>query len=217
MSLSVRQTSYHLVCEVVRAALIDAVESGPGAVGLVQHRAMAALYKVLLDHPVDRRGRCRSCRRPGAVLGRRRRRCRVHIETTYWLHQPDEEFLRSQLAGEFGLADPPPSGLNTAPKRRGTDAGAADDRDDTVVLPAVDSLPSNGSIAVPQSPTVSPPPSLPGGFPRAGRPDPDHGAAREPTPTDPGRAVAHPTITSLPSGAGHCCSPEVERAWHESP
>lgn len=148
VGLSARQTSYRLLCEVVRTALIAAVESKPGAVGSVQHRAMAALYGLLLDHPIDRRGRCRSCRRPGAVLGRRRRRCRIHIEATYWLHQPDEEFLLSQLAREFDLADPPPSGLNATPPRRGTDAGAADDRNDTVVLAAVDFFPSNGSSAV---------------------------------------------------------------------
>lgn len=167
MSPSVRETSYRLLCEVLRRVLVEAVESGPGAVGSVPHRAMAALYGLLLNHPVDRRGRCRSCRRPGAVLGRRRRRCRVHVEATYWLHQPDEKFLLSHLAREFGLADPQRS-----------------DRDDTVGLPAVDSRPCSPH-AVPQSPAVSPPPVLPGGFSSAGRPDMDHGAAGESAPTGP--------------------------------
>lgn len=103
MSPSVCQTSDRLMCEALRRVLREAVDSG---VCPASYRACAALYSLLLNHPVDRRGRCRSCRRLGAVLGRRRRRCLVRITAGYWLHQPDA-ILLSHLAGELGLAGPP--------------------------------------------------------------------------------------------------------------
>jgi len=108
---SVHQTSYHLLCEALRDVLRSAVESRHGnrsVIGSVPYRAVVTLYMLLMAHPVDRWGRCRSCRRPGAVLRWRRRRCRVHGEASVWLHQP-AEFVGSQLAREFGLvsgADP---------------------------------------------------------------------------------------------------------------
>ncbi|MDQ3762634.1 MAG: hypothetical protein M3460_13500 [Actinomycetota bacterium] len=80
---SVYQTSYALLCQKLRGVLVEKVQAGCGAVdGIdsVLRRASAALYMLLMDHPVDRRGRCRSCRRPGAVFGFRRRHCRVHGE-----------------------------------------------------------------------------------------------------------------------------------------
>jgi len=52
-------------------------------------RVSGALYALLLTHPVDQQGRCRLCRRPGAVLGLPRRRCGVHREASYWLRQSD--------------------------------------------------------------------------------------------------------------------------------
>lgn len=109
MGLSVDQDSSERVCQELRGVLQAAVESEPGAAGgieSIQCRAGAALYQLLMDHPVDRRGRCRSCRRPGAVLALRRRLCRVHIKADYWLHQP-AEFLHSLLAHELGLTDLP--------------------------------------------------------------------------------------------------------------
>jgi hypothetical protein len=97
---TVQQTSYDLVCQLLRGFLRDAVQSardGRGEVGSVACRATATLYGLLLDHPVDRRGRCRSCRRPGEVLGWRRRRCRVHRQAHFHLHHPDDAFFLGHL------------------------------------------------------------------------------------------------------------------------
>ncbi|MGH3755272.1 MAG: hypothetical protein ACRDRP_21770, partial [Pseudonocardiaceae bacterium] len=58
--------------QALHGVLVAAVASGPGGpsgIDSVQSRACAALYALLVAHPVDRRGRCRSCRHPGAVLG----------------------------------------------------------------------------------------------------------------------------------------------------
>ncbi|MGH4025738.1 MAG: hypothetical protein ACRDRV_14275 [Pseudonocardiaceae bacterium] len=99
------QTSYELACEVLGGALRSAVRDGGvdrGMVGSVHCRAAAALYVLLVGHPVDRRGRCLSCRRPGAVFGWRWRRCRVHNEARVWLHQP-AEFVNSRLARELAI------------------------------------------------------------------------------------------------------------------
>lgn len=103
MSPSVHQISYDLLHQGLRAVLLEAVESGAAdLIELIEVKACAALYGLLLDHPVDRRGRCRSCRRPGALFGWRRRRCRVRIEASFWLHQPDHTFLLSRLTDELG-------------------------------------------------------------------------------------------------------------------
>lgn len=144
---SVYQTSHEHLCAVLRGVLVETVQSGcraAGGIGTAPCRAIAALYMILMNHPVDRRGRCRSCRRPGALLGLRRRRCWVHAEATVWLHQPTE-FLRTQLAHELGLTAPP------------------------------------ATLTHPNTPAVPVPP-LPPGVSRAGRPDPDHGGAGEPSP-----------------------------------
>jgi hypothetical protein len=110
MSPSVFQTSYDLMCRVLHRVLRDAVQAGPGAaggIGTVEGRAVAALYLLLVDHPIDQRGRCRSCRRLGAVFGLRWRCCRVYVKAALWLRQP-EEVLRRLLADELGLAAPTP-------------------------------------------------------------------------------------------------------------
>lgn len=96
--------------EVLRGALVAAVEPGPGTMGgidSIQSRACAALYALLTAHPVDRRGRCRACRRPGMGLGRRR--CRVHGQARFWLLQQPAEFLSARLASELGLTPLPPA------------------------------------------------------------------------------------------------------------
>lgn len=114
---SVHQTSYDLMCQTLREVLLAAVQAGPDAadgIVSVQFRACAALYGLLLDHPVDEPGRCRSCRRPDALLGPRRRSCRVHIKASYWLRQLDVPLLMSQLANELGLAAAG-AGRTTAP------------------------------------------------------------------------------------------------------
>lgn len=58
---------------------------------------------LLMDHPIDRRGPCGSCRRPGAVFGPRWRRCRVYGKANVWLHQPDEALLLRLLGPGVGL------------------------------------------------------------------------------------------------------------------
>jgi hypothetical protein len=104
--------------EALHSVLVAAVEAWPGAAGgidSIQSRACAALYVLLMAHSVDRRGRCRSCRRPGAVLGLRHRRCRVHGEARFCLLQQPAEFLRSRLVCELGLTDLPPAQGSATP------------------------------------------------------------------------------------------------------
>lgn len=107
---SVHQTAHAMMRRELREGLLDAGGwPGSGGFGSVAYRASVALYAFLLEHSVDRRGCCWSCRRPGAVLGRRRRRCRVCSVAKYWLHQPQAVLLESSLAIELGLgASPPP-------------------------------------------------------------------------------------------------------------
>jgi hypothetical protein len=100
------------MCDALCGVLRRAVYAGPDAVdgiGSIQCQATAVLYLLLCDHPLDRRGRCKSCRRSGAIVGLRRRRCRIHRTGSYWLlHQPDKAQLLSQLAGELGSDTAPP-------------------------------------------------------------------------------------------------------------
>jgi hypothetical protein len=208
---SVHQTSYAVMCELLRRVLGDAVESGPGAaggIGSVACRATAALYAVLMDHPIDRRGRCQSCGRTGALLGRPRR-CRVYITAGYWLHQPDNVFLLTHLAGELGLGDPLPPGAGAAPTRS-TPTGATPvcDQNDSDLLPriAVDSCTASA-----QSPAVSPPPCPRGDSSRRDGWPQDHGGVgvhpdgpwsrrvppEDPPPFSPGRSL-------LLTGGGPC-------------
>ncbi len=84
-------------------------------VGSVRCRVSVTLYALLIAHPLEHEGRCRSCRGPGAVFGRRYR-CWVHREASYWLRQP-EEFLHSRVAQQWGLADQSPVGAGAAPDR----------------------------------------------------------------------------------------------------
>ena len=159
---SVHQVSYELACEVLAGVLRSAVREGGVdrcAAGSVPCRAAAALFVLLAGHPVNRRGRCRSCRRPGAVFGWRRRRCQVHNEARAWLHQP-AEFVDSRLARELALP---------------LTAQSVDSDITQPLFQAVsglDELPTD-----PQSPAVSPCAFLPGGIPGAGQPVPDHGVA----------------------------------------
>jgi hypothetical protein len=103
---TVDQISHRLVCDALCGFLRQAAKAGPNAVdgiGSIGCRASAVLYTLLLDHPIDRRGRCWSCRHFGAMIGLRR--CRIHITASYWLLlQPDKTMLLSHLACELGLA-----------------------------------------------------------------------------------------------------------------
>ncbi|MGH3600771.1 MAG: hypothetical protein ACRDQH_10915 [Pseudonocardiaceae bacterium] len=107
---SAAETTHDMI-SALRDVLLAAVTfkpAAPGATASTQFRACAVLYLLLCDHSVDQRGRCRSCRRSGGVLGLRRRLCRVHVKANYWLHQP-VEFLNCLLARELGLTDLPPA------------------------------------------------------------------------------------------------------------
>lgn len=110
------QASYEVMCEVLRGVLVVSVQAGPGpgGTGSIRCRVSGALYALLMAHPIDYQGRCRSCRRPGAVFGLARQRCRVHRQVHYWLRQPDA-FLHAQLARECGLIDPSPTQPSQSP------------------------------------------------------------------------------------------------------
>jgi hypothetical protein len=146
------EISYALLCQRLRGALANAVLAGPGAAGIGSGpwQVSAALYMLLMGHPVDRRGRCRSCRRSGAVLGFRRRRCRVHGEARFWLLQQPAEFLLSRLVCELGLTDLPPA-------QDSATHTAARDLGDTDVLPRAEPDPSDPRTEPFQTPAVPPP------------------------------------------------------------
>lgn len=60
MSTTVYRTSHDFMAEVLRGALLTAFESGAaGGIGSVPCRAGAALYALLMNHPIDQQGRCR--------------------------------------------------------------------------------------------------------------------------------------------------------------
>jgi hypothetical protein len=96
---SAHQTSYGWLREVLRGAARAEVVSGP-RIGTIGCRTTGALDALMTAHPVDRRGRCRSCRRPGRWFGRRRRTCLVYWTAHYWLFQPVEALrFRAGAAG----------------------------------------------------------------------------------------------------------------------
>lgn len=166
---TVYQTSYGLVRERLRGVLGAVVESGPGAehgMGSVSWRPCAALYSLVEGHPVDRRGRCRACRRPGALLGRVRRRCQVRVWSCFWLHQPDETLLLDLLARELVDQHPEPSpgaGKRADGSRSGQGAPVAGP-DTTEVLPRID---LDQDDPFPRAPTVPRPPLSGGGCPQS--------------------------------------------------
>ncbi len=149
------QTSNRLLRERLREALRSAMDScrdDPSSFESIQYRAAATLYMLLLSHPVDARGRCRSCRRPGVVFGRRWRRCRVHGEASLWLHQPIE-VVDSLLTRELGLACAkwPGSGADVGRQQPADRAVLATDRDGTWALPQITTDPYGPSVITPQS------------------------------------------------------------------
>ncbi|MGQ0718320.1 MAG: hypothetical protein ACT4NP_13630 [Pseudonocardiales bacterium] len=154
------QTSQGLLQAVLRDALLDVVVSAHGvqAIGRVGFGACAGLYSLLAAHPVDRRGRCRSCRGPG-WLGRRRQVCMVFQKAHYWLRQPAHR-LQAHLASELGVDLPP--------------LPDAADPEATEVLPRVEPDLSEPPTYPLQTPAIPPTPTA-----RAGRPELDHGGAGE--------------------------------------
>ncbi|MGH8571935.1 MAG: hypothetical protein ACREX8_05080 [Gammaproteobacteria bacterium] len=141
VNLSVPQTTHRLMCEALCGDLWDAVESGSldsARTGSIRCRACVVLYLLLCDHPVDRRGRCRSCRRSGAVLGQRHRTCRIHAKASFWLRQSDDVVLR-HLASELTHHPAPAPGTGGRPDRsHPTQAAAIRDSDTTEVVPGAD-------------------------------------------------------------------------------
>lgn len=146
MSPTVYQTEHDLLCEMLRGLLMGEVESAhrAGECGQVGCGAGAALHSLLAAHPVDRRGRCRSCRSPG-WLGRRCRVCLVLVKAHYWLRQPTH-IVWAHLADELGVDVPGPHG--------------AADPEATEVLPRTEPDPPGSRTEPIQTPTVPLPPSL---------------------------------------------------------
>lgn len=204
---SVSETSYAVLCQRLRGVLVDAVQARPGTaggIGSVPCLASATLYALLMAHPVDRRGRCRSCRRPGAVLGLRRRRCRVHGEARFWLLLQPGEFLHSRLVCELGLTDLLPAQDSRAHAAVG-DLGDAD------VLPTIEPDLGDQRTEPCQTPAVSPPVPPPR-FSAAGWSDPGHGggdllhAAAPVPPQDAGwPPVELPRTGSWRPAGSHSC------------
>lgn len=97
---SVHQTSHGLLREMLRDALLTAQRNGGAGISSVPWRASAALYVLLGDHRIDRRGRCRCCRGPRLVFGPGRHLCRVLVAARFYLRQP-EEMLLCRLASEW--------------------------------------------------------------------------------------------------------------------
>jgi len=106
--VSVHQTSHGLLREALRGDLLAGLGSGgdDGGLGGTEYRARAALYALLGDHPIDRRGRCRCCRGRRALLGRRCRVCRVLAAVRFSVHQPVPVVLE-QLASDAQPAATP--------------------------------------------------------------------------------------------------------------
>jgi hypothetical protein len=97
------QASRDSLCQLLRKVLVDRAQAGQGAtgwIGSVEGRAMVTLYSLLREHPVDQWDCCRSCRRPGSVVGLRWRPCQVHAKAALYLQRLDEVLLLDVLAEE---------------------------------------------------------------------------------------------------------------------
>jgi hypothetical protein len=134
--LTVGQTSHRLISEALGDELRQAVQAGPSVADQadsIRYRVSAVLYLLLREHSIDRRGRCRSCRRPGAMMTIRRQPCRILIKARYWLLRPPEEAqLLSLLAAELPASPPSsPSAsqahrpIHSGPDKQGRDSASA--------------------------------------------------------------------------------------------
>jgi hypothetical protein len=166
MSPNAYQTEHDQLRAVLRRFLVAEVQSSRDALGCGQVGcgAGAALDSLLAVHPVDRRGRCRSCRRR-RLLGRGV--CLVYVKAHYWLRQPTDR-IQTHLATELGVDVPAPPGVV--------------DPEATEVLPRVADDPPADSLPTPAVPSAPIPP--------AEQSDPGHGGAGD-DPRAPGLAVAH--------------------------
>lgn len=104
---TVDQISHRLLCDALRET-VHAEPATSDGIGSIRYRASAVLYRLLLEHPIDRRGRCRKCRGPGGMIGLRRRApCQIHLTASDWmLRQPDAALL-SHLTSELGAGAAP--------------------------------------------------------------------------------------------------------------
>jgi hypothetical protein len=108
-SPSAHQVVYDVLYTALRRVLREGVQARSGAEGGIDSlpcRVSGALYALLMAHPIDRHGRCRCCRRPGSVFGRRRQDWGVCFEVSYLLRQP-EKVLRARIAHQWGLTHQP--------------------------------------------------------------------------------------------------------------
>ncbi len=160
-SRTVEQTNHRLI----RDALRETLQAGPSALekaGSLRYRASAVLYLLLLEHPLDERGRCWSC--PGVLRWLRPRPCQIHLKASDWLlHHPDEAL--SHLARELGAASllsPNVLARRTpgTPPRSGLTVRARPDPRDTDVPPAAAGEPRPDPAQIPVHGAV--PPSLAG-------------------------------------------------------
>ncbi|MGH3801650.1 MAG: hypothetical protein ACRDTD_16260 [Pseudonocardiaceae bacterium] len=95
--------SHQLLCELLRRVLRNAVQAGPGAavgIGTVECQAVAALYLLLIDHPIDQRAAAGPAATWRRCSGRGGAGCRVYAKAIVCLHQLDEVLLRQLLAHE---------------------------------------------------------------------------------------------------------------------
>lgn len=171
---TVGQTSHRLISEALGNELCRAVHAGPSIADqaeLIRYRVSAVLYLLLRDHAIDRRGRCRSCRRPGAVITIRRQPCRILIKARYWLlHPPEDAQLLSLLAAELpakllssSSASQAHRPIHSSPDKQGRGRG----RGDTDVLSTHPASRSTEPVQTLAFPSMGPPHSCPG----TGRPD----------------------------------------------
>lgn len=92
-SWNVYQASYQRLRDVLHNAVTHAAHTSSDArdgVGSLGWRMVGALDSLLAAHPVDRRGRCQSCRR-SRFWKRHQRVCMVFQQAHYWLRQPAEQ------------------------------------------------------------------------------------------------------------------------------
>lgn len=133
------QISRDLLREALRDSLLAAVEPGRGeGIDSVPYRASAALYALLGHHPIDWRGRCRSCRARRTAIGRRRRVYQVLVAARFYLHQPELLLLwhlasKSDERNQSPAVSPPPASAVPLGQdgRTGTTAGTGSSSPET--------------------------------------------------------------------------------------